>query len=228
MRMLNYIAIFNLFGTSAYAEVCDKVRSNWRPKDGPVGQLGELYYFFTGPGGLFLLGLSGIVLFINRRWVSVSLAAFLAIITAYIGYFYIWPIDRVSYLARIEGCTSHPLSTIVVLLLIAAFFALHGRKRITQRLNTVNLSGDLDDIEILMDIEKTYKIKIEDSEAETTYTVGDLYDLVQLKLKEQSNVDQIWSEVCQIVREHSRTVDPIDRETSFFKEHAREREPWDN
>jgi len=52
--------------------------------------------------------------------------------------------------------------------------------------NTVNMHGDLDDVELLMAVEETFDIQISDREAEAVRTVGDLYDLVCSKIEHDS------------------------------------------
>ena len=97
------------------------------------------------------------------------------------------------------------------------------RKRITQKLNTVNLGDDLEDVEMLQAIEATYGIKIEDAEAEALRTVGQLYELIDSKLASRPDFDPVWALTCQIVREHSGSKDLIDGETTFFPKHAKKR-----
>jgi hypothetical protein len=47
--------------------------------------------------------------------------------------------------------------------------------------DSLNLFGDGDDVDVLTDVENTFGIAITDREAETTLTVGQLYDLIQMK-----------------------------------------------
>ena len=48
--------------------------------------------------------------------------------------------------------------------------------------NTVDMHGDLDDVELLMAVEEAFAIQISNAEAECILTVGDLYDLVCSKV----------------------------------------------
>lgn len=47
--------------------------------------------------------------------------------------------------------------------------------------DTLNLAGDGDDLDVIHDVEQTFGIKLTDAEAERTRTVGQLYDLIELK-----------------------------------------------
>jgi hypothetical protein len=90
-------------------------------------------------------------------------------------------------------------------------------------LNTLHFSGDLDDIEVVEDVEKTFGIKISDAEAGKTFTIGELEALVRSKFKEDDQDDALWKLLCRIARDHSGHKGLIDRETTFFAEHAKTR-----
>lgn len=47
--------------------------------------------------------------------------------------------------------------------------------------NSLHLVGDGDDVDVVVDVEATFNIEISDSEADATYTVGALYDLIEMK-----------------------------------------------
>jgi hypothetical protein len=47
--------------------------------------------------------------------------------------------------------------------------------------DTLNLFGDGDDVDVIYAVERTFGIKLTDAEAERTRTVGQLYDLIELK-----------------------------------------------
>ncbi|WP_431202001.1 acyl carrier protein [Bradyrhizobium betae] len=47
--------------------------------------------------------------------------------------------------------------------------------------DTLNFVGDGDDVDVIFDVERTFGIKLTDAEAEQTRTVGQLYDLIELK-----------------------------------------------
>ncbi|MGR3515024.1 MAG: acyl carrier protein [Paracoccaceae bacterium] len=93
----------------------------------------------------------------------------------------------------------------------------------TKRLNTVGLRGDLDDVELVIDVEKTFGVKLNDAEAQSVRTLGDLEALVRTKLTDVA-FDPIWALLERIARDHSGSKNPIDRETTFFAQHARPRE----
>ena len=102
-------------------------------------------------------------------------------------------------------------------------FGLFGR-RVTQRLNTVDLGDDLDDVEMLEAFECVFGVSIEDHEAEQLYTVGQLYDLVRTKVADNKDFDPFWALTVQIVREFSGSRDGIDHETTFFRKYASKRD----
>lgn len=99
-----------------------------------------------------------------------------------------------------------------------------NRERITKRLNTVDLRVDLDDVDLFEAIEKTFRFEISSKEAGQLVTIGDLYDLVDMKISMATNVDPVWELVEMIVRFHSGSRDPIDRDTTFFPKYASKRE----
>ncbi|MET4066123.1 hypothetical protein ABID58_000906 [Bradyrhizobium sp. S3.2.6] len=47
--------------------------------------------------------------------------------------------------------------------------------------DTLNFVGDGDDVDVIHDVERTFGIKLTDAEAEQTRTVGQLYDLIEVK-----------------------------------------------
>ncbi|MBR0685464.1 hypothetical protein JQ594_06025 [Bradyrhizobium manausense] len=46
--------------------------------------------------------------------------------------------------------------------------------------DTLNFVGDGDDVDVIYDVERTFGIKLTDAEAEQTWTVGQLYDLIEV------------------------------------------------
>lgn len=93
----------------------------------------------------------------------------------------------------------------------------------TKGLNTVGLTGDLDDVGLLMDVEETFGIKLTEVEAQNARTMGDLERLVVKRLK-RSGIDPAWALLQRIVRDHSGSKDGINRETTFFAKYAKPRE----
>lgn len=71
----------------AMAEVCDKLRPDWTPDDGPVGWLAETALIFTSPPGLVLLALFALAMW--RGWrvplVIVTMAAVALAFLLYVG-----------------------------------------------------------------------------------------------------------------------------------------------
>lgn len=228
MKPILFTILMLLTASPAFAEVCDKVRPRWDPSSGSINLFEELYFFFTSPFGIGLILLIAATLYFKKRWLSISCAAliFLVAVLTTAGWFFLS--DGIIRAAHQEGCRASPLVTIGVLALLSIWLFHYGKPRVTQRLNTVDLCDDLDDVEMLEDIEKIFGIEIKDREAEKLITMGDLYELVNEKLKPESDFDPIWSLVCQIVREHSGTRDPVDKDTTFFRQFAKEREEVDN
>jgi hypothetical protein len=58
-------------------------------------------------------------------------------------------------------------------------------------LDTLNLSGDLDDVEMLGDVERRFSITVTDAEAARLYTAGQLHDLIERKY-----ADAGWTQAC--------------------------------
>jgi hypothetical protein len=54
--------------------------------------------------------------------------------------------------------------------------------------DSIGLTGDLDDVEILRGVEELFGIKVTDREAEQTLTVGQLYDLIESKTGGKTDV----------------------------------------
>jgi acyl carrier protein len=223
MKQFFYSIIALLVASPAFAEVCDKVRPTWKPSSGSINQFEELYYFFTSPLGIGLLFLIAATYFVKRRWLSVLCGTLIVLTAALIAANWFWLGDDIIYAAHQEGCRASPLVTIGVLALLSIWFFKYGRPRVTQRLNTLNLGDDLDDVEMLMAIEEIFGLVIKDGEAEKLVTMGDLYELVSEKLNSKTDFDPVWSLLCQIAREHSGSRDPIDMETTFFPKFAEER-----
>lgn len=223
MKHVFYSIIALLVASPAFAEVCDKERPSWDPDSGSINQFEELYFFFISPLGVSLVLLIAATLYVKKRWLSILCAA-LTLLTAILtaaGWF--WLGDDIIHAAHQEGCRAAPFVTIGVLALLSFWLFQFGRPRVTQRLNTIDLGDDLDDVEMLMAIEEVFGIEIKDREAETLTTMGDLYELVSQKLKPKTEFDPVWSLVCQIAREYSGSRDPIDKQTTFFPKFAEER-----
>ena len=98
-----------------------------------------------------------------------------------------------------------------------------GRYKVSERLNAVDLSDDLDDVEMLQEIEEAFRFEINDIEAQSLVSVGDLYELVKKKMPEDGSVDTVWELVVNIVRAYSGSRGPIDLETTFFPNCAKKR-----
>jgi acyl carrier protein len=93
----------------------------------------------------------------------------------------------------------------------------------TDRLNTLNMHGDLDDVEFLMALEDHFTIKVSDSEADEIVTMGDAHGVISGKVSGRISGDEVWSDLCKIAREFTVSEYPCDKETTFFAKHAVER-----
>jgi len=98
-----------------------------------------------------------------------------------------------------------------------------NRQKVTERLNTVDLGDDLDDVDLLLAVEDTFQIHINDCEAEDLVSVGDLYKLVKSKMPSDNSVDPAWELVVTLVRYYSGSQSPINQETTFFPKFAKPR-----
>lgn len=91
---------------SAVAEVCDKVRPDWSPGDGPVTIWWELHDIFFLPGVPLMVAAVVLGLALNRRWM-VWPAAFLGAVLAILSILYADGGHEVWQFAIREGCV-HP------------------------------------------------------------------------------------------------------------------------
>lgn len=107
----------------AFAEVCDKVRPDWTPEDGPVGALAEAGYVLTSPLGLVLVGLVAVVVIWPRRWLAVVVALPLL---ALAGLLFLARGAEVAGLAMQEGCIGGIGPTVGLLVLLAAAVLVRG------------------------------------------------------------------------------------------------------
>jgi hypothetical protein len=112
--------IWGFLPTGAIAEVCDKVRPDWNPSDGPVGPFEDVVLFFVTPFGLILLALAVASVLVRRTWLT---ALTTVIMTAVLAPFWSeWGEDNeVMRLAIAEGCraAASPILIIVVLVTLA-------------------------------------------------------------------------------------------------------------
>lgn len=98
-----------------------------------------------------------------------------------------------------------------------------NRQKVTERLNTVNIGDDLDDVELLMAVEEAFQVHIRDCEAKDLVNIGDLYKLVKSKMPTDGSVDPAWELIVTLVRSYSGSKSPIDQETTFFPKYAKPR-----
>ncbi|CTQ52724.1 hypothetical protein LP7551_01244 [Roseibium album] len=126
--------------TSAIAEVCDKVRPEWSPSDGPLNQIGDFLLTFGSVPGITFIAFVAASLFLKNMWLcvlSAGLSAFAAFVVPYN-----WLVPSVSkgvvHISAIgEGCIIPPyLSTslLVLICMICLFTANFQRVRKSRKL----------------------------------------------------------------------------------------------
>jgi len=76
--------------------------------------------------------------------------------------------------------------------------------------------GDLDDVELVIELEKHFEIKIADEESEATQTLGQMQDLLVAK-RPDLNEQIIWRDLCRITSEIGNgKADEYTRDTMFL------------
>lgn len=95
----------------------------------------------------------------------------------------------------------------------------YGRAR---NVNTVNLFGDLDEVELVKEVERAFGVSFGGSELESLATVGDMEVLLRNKIAMQGQIDLVWPLLKLIVENYSRPRGRgINRESTFFAVQAR-------
>ena len=62
---------------------------------------------------------------------------------------------------------------------------------------SLELAGDLDDVELVEDIEKAFGVRLPDGELSNCHTVGDLFDLVLARIPDRSaTADRCATAMC--------------------------------
>jgi len=98
----------------AWAEVCDKIRPNWSPLDGPVSAIQELMYFTTSP-----IGIGFGVLFALHLWFRTRLSFYLVLVAC--GFALLteteifWAPNHILAASYSEGCRGLPWLTLLVI-----------------------------------------------------------------------------------------------------------------
>ncbi|UWQ14915.1 hypothetical protein K3556_03200 [Aliiroseovarius sp. M344] len=95
------------------------------------------------------------------------------------------------------------------------------RSRRQKALNSLDLYGDLDEVEILIAIEDAFGIQVSDDEAQTMITMGDLETVVRQKLEGHPEFDPIWALLVTIAEHHSGSKATINRETTFLSSESK-------
>jgi hypothetical protein len=91
-------------------------------------------------------------------------------------------------------------------------------------LNTLNLGGDGDEVELLEDVEKAFSILFDQKNVEELTTMGGLEILVADKRGTNAKSGQDWEQLCEIAQMHSGNAGRIDRNTTLFAKFAQPRE----
>jgi hypothetical protein len=80
----------------------------------------------------------------------------------------------------------------------------------------IGMFGDLDDVELLQEVEKSYGINFSDQEAEKMRTVGDFYQLAVAKAGVQGG-EITWTEFARILASYGTvSAEDIDPGMEFF------------
>ncbi len=108
--------------TPVAAEVCDKIRPAWNPKNGPVNQIEDLALYFVEPLGLIVLALSIAAVLLRKTWLT-ALVVFLLVATVALNISTWREADNVTTSAFIEGCITAPVLTTVILIAIATIIS---------------------------------------------------------------------------------------------------------
>ena len=130
-----------LIATPAFAEVCEKMRTDWDPRSGPVGQAGETILMLNSVPGYVLLALAVAAVATRRRTLYVLFAVWtlLIILLRWLPFLESWlpilddgpgGVGHVLNAARDEGCLVAPYLASVLLFCLAAVMAWKARRRI--------------------------------------------------------------------------------------------------
>lgn len=104
------LALIWLFAsTPAIAEVCNKVRPAWAPRNGPVNQVEELRLSFAESTGLSVLVLAGLAIALRKRWLTMTASAIIGLIALLNIARWSWLGDPIITFAHNEGCVAPPI-----------------------------------------------------------------------------------------------------------------------
>ena len=90
--------------------------------------------------------------------------------------------------------------------------SLWGRK---QKLDSLYLGGDGDEVDLVEDIERVLEVKFEREDLETIETFGDLEGLAKRHGADRQP-DLLLKLIAEIARAHTGHQEPISRHTTFF------------
>ena len=121
-----------LYPTSAVAEVCDKVSSDWKLASGSVGQLELLFNATVSPLGILLLALIVFGAMLRKTWTSL-LASVISALYAYVIWLEWTEPGGVYSLSISEGCRATPVALFSILCLVAIGFLGVATKRYLDR-----------------------------------------------------------------------------------------------
>lgn len=122
--ILSFIMMFT--AVPAVAEVCDKMRPDWNPADGPAGAFGEAITLLTSPWALLTIAFIVAAYFLRQAILAhaaIALATSLMVVLAVIPLLIASPILEA---ARTEGCVGPGYLRFFVgaLILAAAIFVM--------------------------------------------------------------------------------------------------------
>jgi hypothetical protein len=103
----------------AFAAVCDNIRSDWSPGDGPIGALGDTIFMSQTGFGLVTATLLVMGLVVRHRWIRLVASGGLALMAIPLLLEW-WKMPPLFREALAEGCLGLPYVTIAVLLALSA------------------------------------------------------------------------------------------------------------
>jgi hypothetical protein len=115
------VAAWSIGSSTAFAEVCDKVRPDWSPEDGATGQIDQFVFDLVSPVGIALGILVALSLVTGYRWLY-AVAAVFAAITATVtllSWAELAGFDSVFAASIREGCQAAPYLTLASLAVFA-------------------------------------------------------------------------------------------------------------
>lgn len=103
----------------AFAAVCDKIRPDWSPNDGPIGALGDTIFMSQTGFGMVAATFLVMGLVVRHRWIRLVASGGLALMAIPLLLEW-WKMPPLYREALAEGCLGLPYVTIAVLFVLSA------------------------------------------------------------------------------------------------------------